>query len=167
MTKKKDLYFLAIILFLLVAGTAMFGVNKFYLEESRQEKGQEKQQTAVSASSGNSAVTTILEKKEGETVGSTVEYKSGEFTPSVVTLRNNAEHTGCFLTVVNRDYRPLLIRLSPHTAGENWGSLYPEIPAGGSISIDPRYRIPKIAYHDHRNPGEEFSVILEKECGLN
>ena len=164
MIEKKNFYFFAVILFLLVAGTIIFGVKKFYLREDQREQSGEKRQTAISVSSDNSAVTAILGKKEDETVGSTVVYKSGAFASSTIILRDNEEHTGCFVTIVNRDSRPLLIRLSPHTAGENWGTLYPEIPAGGSISLDPRFRIPKIAFHNHKNLSEEFSVTLGESC---
>lgn len=93
-------------------------------------------------------------------------YKNGKFFPAVVTLEQDNSGIGCLITIVNRSEAPLTIRLSPHTERTDWGAQYDAIPPRGELIIDPRFRIPKIAFHNHGKPSEEFSVNLRSSCAI-
>ena len=113
----------------------------------------------------NSPQTKIISDTQTKQSRKSVSYKNKVFFPASTTVQNQ-DGDGCILAIINQDPGSLLIRLSPHSEKDDQGVLYPEIAPGESILIDPRYRIAEIAFHNHRNPNEEFKVILGEGCEL-
>lgn len=99
-----------------------------------------------------------------EFTGATIRYTMHGFSPNIITLEQN--EMGCVLRIANDTNNILIIRLSPHTLRDNWGFAYAPLAPGASLTIDPRYRIAKIAFHNHERPEEEFKVILRGGCIL-
>lgn len=157
--KTSDKVFLIILGAIGLGGILVFGIKMAIRPDSRPTEGYEFQENAESQK------TNIVSEEEIDISRNEVIYKNGAFSPLSITIQN--KNTGsCIVSVGNQGSKPLLIRLSPHSEKDDTGSLYPEIPPGESILIDPRYRIPNITFHNHRNPAEEFKVILGEGCTL-
>lgn len=110
-----------------------------------------------------SAKTTITEE---DTDIVTVRYRATDgFSPKQITI-TSAGLRACIFRVINESNTPLTIRLSPHRPQDDWGSPYPPIPSHGESLIDPRYRLDRIAFHNHEKPAEELRVSLEEACKL-
>lgn len=91
-----------------------------------------------------------------------VEYKNGIFVPGTIKIDENM---GCLLAIINRGSEKFKLGLSPHDEKGDLGVDYTEIPPGESILLDPRYRIERIAFHDHNYPtGGELEVDLGGVC---
>ena len=112
--------------------------------------------------SENTATTRISEERKFKEA--VVRYKNGRFLPQEVILGQGDYGADCLITVINESSKPLTLRLSPHTERTDWGAQYDVIPSQGKLIIDPRFRIPKIAFHNHEKPVEEFSVNLGPVC---
>lgn len=103
--------------------------------------------------------TTITDE---EPAGATVVYIAGKFIPTDIKLVRAS--SDCFISIVNKSSAPLLLRLSPHSPKDDVGALYPEVKPGDVMLLDPRFRVEKIAFHNHKNPAEEFLVTLGEGC---
>lgn len=114
--------------------------------------------------SENTATTKISEERKFKEA--VVRYKNGGFLSQEVILGQDDYGADCLITVINESPKPLTIRLSPHTERTDWGAQYDAIPPQGELIIDPRFRIPKIAFHNHEKPSEEFSVNLGEPCTI-
>lgn len=97
---------------------------------------------------------------------SVVVYSEAGFTPKKVIISGSDPNEGCLLTIINSSSAELLIRLSPHSEKDDVGFPYSPIPPGKSLRIDPRYRLEKIVFHNHKNPVQEFGVELGSSCVL-
>ena len=109
------------------------------------------------------------EPDQGESVKPSqpeVIYKDGKFTPAQITLQGSNPGSNCLLSILNRSSSTLTIRLSPPGKGDNWGPQYEVVFPGKELLIDPRFRIPEIAFYNKEKPSEEFSVKLAGGCGL-
>ena len=94
-------------------------------------------------------------------------YRSGAFTPKEVRVENINGEGSCLITIFNDSEKELEIRLSPHKNEGDRGPHYDLIPSQGNLILDPRFRIPEIAFHNHNLPSAEFKVILGKGCVLD
>jgi len=99
---------------------------------------------------------------DGEPTGARVEYIGGKFVPTHIKLVQSS--SGCFISVANESSASLVLRLSPHSLRDDIGVLYSEVKPGEAMLLDPRFRVEKIAFHNHKNPIEEFSVELGEGC---
>lgn len=155
-------FFILIILLVLSAAAFVYiGIN-FSRHGSAYSLPASLPPTTSSTSTIHTNTTKVQENAPALT--STVVYTASGFTPAVVVVRDNNDHTGCFVAVFNKSVSALTIRLSPYSSEDNLGVLYPPIPPGQSVLIDPRYRVPKIAFHNHTNPAQEFSVAFDQTC---
>jgi len=157
---KKSLFLFVVVTFALVGGIIslalyLFPANEY--KEALENKSGESDKIPVNNSAPNK--TTIHE--EGER-GAQVLYRDGKFSPSSVTV--DLAGGSCTLRIINFDSAPLTIRLSPPPPRDNWGAMYAPILPGGELIIDPRFRIPEIAFYNKEKPSEEFSVKLGEGC---
>lgn len=106
--------------------------------------------------------TTIRDNAELETA--VVTYDGSKFSPEKVSITSEPGNQSCLLTVVNKSFVPLSIRLSPHDPKDERGFPYPAVLPGEQSIIDPRYRIPEISFHNHEKPNESFSISLAEGC---
>lgn len=149
-----------VIFFLVIAAVTIFLKHNALQETKLQEKEAESilNTEPIAPQKGNSPeIPTDNIKKP------VVTYRTSGFSSSVVMVEEH-DSDGCFITIQNESPRELLIRLSPHTEADNWGSQYPPIEPGGELIIDPRYRITSVAFHNHKNPKEEFMVNFGAGC---
>lgn len=145
-------------IFIAVLGAAIVLGGLVFL--SREEPKITKTENVEKSKTPEAGVTKIVDS--APTSGMVV-YENGKFSPSRVNLGDT--ESNCVISVMNKSAAPLLVRLSPHSPTDSQGVLYPEIQPGQSMLLDPRFRIPAIAFHNHRNPREEFSVDLGSVCG--
>lgn len=101
---------------------------------------------------------------EREFAGPSLTYASGVFSPKEFTIKQNDTGDGCLIRIFNQSSQALNIRLSPHSPKDDRGFHYSAIPPGSAGIIDPRYRLPDVAFHNHDKPDEEFSVHLDESC---
>lgn len=152
----KDNFFIILVVGIVLLGSAVFLLVRFLGREMPPAQLGETGTTATNVQPSNN-----------EPAVSGVRYTGNEFIPAHLTLSQNAEGEGCFLTIVNDSNEELLIRLGPHnSAGEDPGFPYDTISPRGSLVIDPRYRIEKISLHNHLNPEQEVIVELGQSCLL-
>lgn len=107
---------------------------------------------------------TVHIKDKEDFPGSAVTYTAQDFSPRTIKIKFNGSYDSCMVSVTNLTKEELVVRLSPHDPKDGWGFLYNPIPPNGSLILDPRYRIPKIAFHNHKNPAHEFIVDLDPKC---
>lgn len=94
-----------------------------------------------------------------------VEYRDDGFIPSSVELKQNETGLGCFLKVINRSSRELLLRLSPYDPEGRRGFSFSPVAPGESIKIDPRHgSLNPLSFHNRHDPSKEFSVTLDSTC---
>jgi hypothetical protein len=98
---------------------------------------------------------------DGQEAGEVVTYQDGIFSPSKIKI---GERSNCILAIANTGNGILKLGLSPHNERGDLGVIYNETPPGETILLDPRYRIERIAYHDHNRPAKELEVELEGAC---
>lgn len=159
----------------IILGALSFGIfvtvlflNGKLRKEQQYEKNTHFFAPAVSSSSERGEETPVYNpptkiNSEQQFRGAVVRYTTHGFSPHAITLQKYDE-SNCMLHIINDTHDVLIIRLSPHTSRDNWGFTYTPVAPGASLSIDPRYRIPKIAFHNHERPEDEFKVILGDEC---
>lgn len=171
----KEKYFWAGIGAVILIGLASFLIVRFFSEEESapqaimpvEKQEQAANELAVAAAEPDSSAGPVTKiKSVDESFMAVVRYSSEGFLPKRVTLRQNTEGLGCFIKIANGSDRPLSIHLSPHSISDERGFLYGPILPNDSLMIDPRYRIDKIAFHNHEKPDDEFSVELGEECKL-
>lgn len=169
----KEKYFWAGIgIIILIGLTSFFAVRIFSREEGAsqvmapvEKQGQAASDSgAVESGSATGPVTRI--KSADEASMAMVRYSVDGFSPQKIMLRQNAEGLGCFVKIINESAGTLNIHLSPHSISDARGFLYGPILPNDSLMIDPRYRIDKIAFHNHEKPDDEFSVELGEGCKL-
>jgi|SRR3989344_1752847 len=158
--KTSDKIFLVILGVAGLGGILIFGI-KFMLQPNEPTTSNEYD---IQKEKGPDQ-TRIVPENQPNLSKRSVFYMGSKFTPQSITIQNK-DNDGCILSLTNQDLKPLLIRLSPHSEKDDRGVLYPEILPGESMLIDPRYRIPEIAFHNHKNPHEEFRVVLGESCVL-
>ena len=146
--------FFAAVFAVVIVAVAVFLWNKFR-EETMPARQELEFQNKDSASNSVKVV------GDQEISAGVVEYKNGIFTPSVIKIDKSM---GCILGVINASNKVLKLGLSPHAEKGDTGFSYTETPPGETILVDPRYRIDKIAFHDHNHPGSELQVQLEGTC---
>lgn len=153
---KNNTVFFFVACLLVLGGLVIFFLGQKESPEVSTPASNEKEASAVEA-----GVTKIVDEppKSGSVV-----YENGKFFPKAVILQGG--EGGCLVSVQNKSSEPLLVRLSPHDPADRQGMQYPEIPPGQSILIDPRFRIPTIAFHNHKNPAEEFLVDPGNACKI-
>lgn len=105
--------------------------------------------------------------QENDTKSNTVFYRSGSFIPKEIKVKNKNGEGSCFITIFNESDKNLEIRLSPHKNEGDFGPRYDLVLPQGSLILDPRFRIPEIAFHNHNSPSAEFKVILGEGCTLD
>lgn len=171
---KKELVFWLVLGVSFVAALALLaffvlkGVNSdFPVEENNlQEKPVintvNKEPEKQTEPSGNK---TIIQ--ESDTKSNIVFYRSGLFVPKEIKVENNDGGGSCFITILNESDKNLEIRLSPHKNEGDLGPRYDLVIPQGNLVLDPRFRIPEIAFHNHSLPFAEFKVILGKGCTLD
>lgn len=93
-----------------------------------------------------------------------VRYSNQGFSPLEISIKSTPENRNCLLKITNESDKPLTVRLSPHHPQDDWGTMYAAIAARNTATIDPRYRVEKIAFHNFEKPEHEFSVILDPRC---
>lgn len=99
--------------------------------------------------------------------GGVVRYSGFAFDPSVITVEDGSNRTGCLITFKNESDRTLLLRLGPFDQNDKRGFLYTPIAPGESGVIDPRYRnIPDPMFYDRNNPSATVLVHLLLTCQL-
>ncbi|MBI2640528.1 MAG: hypothetical protein HYW91_01420 [Candidatus Sungbacteria bacterium] len=153
---------------ILVGLTAFFVVRFFTAKESApQPTASVNEQKQIASESNLPRGSTVGIKSGEEAPAATIQYFASGFSPKKILLRQDTGGYGCLLQIVNASNQSLIIRLSPHSDKDEQGFAYDPIPAGGISLIDPRYRIPKIAFHNHEKPDEEFSVELGEGCKLD
>lgn len=103
----------------------------------------------------------IVESSDNQEVGAKVTYRDGVFSPNKITIN---EELDCVLSVSNIGDKTLKLGLNPHSEKGDPGVIHPDTPPGETILVDPRYRIERIAFHDHNNPANELEVELEGLC---
>lgn len=162
-----NFYFTSILIIVLLAGIGSFLIYEFVRPSGIQSENNLSKVTPESGQSSNVTKSTGASTKIQEKIapsGQVVEYTPGGFSPKVIEVKANKGNIDCLLGIFNKSPDSLLIRLSPHSLRDDYGFLYPEILPGETSIIDPRYRIPKIAFHNHQRPSEEFVVILGEGC---
>lgn len=105
--------------------------------------------------------------QESNTKSNIVFYRSGSFAPKEIKVENQNNEGSCFITIFNESDKNLEIRLSPHKNEGDQGPRYDIISSQGNLILDPRFRIPEIAFHNHNFPSAEFKVILGEGCILD
>lgn len=169
----KEKYFWTGIGVVILIGLASFFIVRFFSGEESvsqaimpvEKRGQTASDSDV-VESGSSAGQVTKIKSLDEASMAVVRYSADGFSPKKLTLRQNAEGLGCFVKIINVGDSPLSIHLSPHSISDVRGFLYGPILSNDSLMIDPRYRIDKIAFHNHEKPDDEFSVELSEGCKL-
>ncbi len=98
--------------------------------------------------------------------GPVVIYKDGVFSPPVIQLKTSTSDMGCLLKISNDSGSPLVIRLGPYDMSlkENYGRKYPEVPAGKSMVIDPRFGRKKEEFINLASPAEKFLMEIDESC---
>lgn len=159
----KALFLLISIPLVLIAGIvflALYFFPAYEYKETPQSNTTDDDKT-YNNDDNNSAPNKTIIREKGER-GAEVTYKDGKFTPQEVTVESAGG--SCTLRIINSGSAPLTIRLSPPPPRDNWGAMYDPIPPGGELIIDPRFRIPEIAFYNKEKPSEEFSVKLGPGC---
>lgn len=142
--------------------------NEKLREKKQYEKNTHLSVPAVNSSSEHKEEAPVYNptaniNSEKEFMDAIVRYTTYGFFPRTITLQKY-DKSNCMLRIVNNTHDTLIIRLSPHATRDNWGFAYAPLLPGSSLTIDPRYRIPKIAFHNHARPEDEFEVIFSNEC---
>ncbi len=107
--------------------------------------------------------TTISDEAPRESV---IRYTLSGFIPQEIMVGVTGQEA-CVITIVNETNESLVLRLGPYDPDDAIGPQYDAVDPGESILIDPRFRIPEIAYHDRAHPERgEFSIILGAGCAL-
>ena len=93
-------------------------------------------------------------------------YDGKIFLPQSLTIPAGAASSGqgCMIAIQNQSPHPLIIRLSPYHAKDDYGFPYPPIPAGESVLIDARYHLTDIALHNRENPKQQFRIHFNPPC---
>lgn len=140
----------------------IFEKNKLPIENSNKKEPPKNEAGRQIKSSGNQ--TTI---QESDPKNHLIFYRSGVFTPSKVRVENIDGKGSCFITIFNDSVENLKIGLSPHKKEGDQGPDYNFISPKSSLILDPRFRIPKVAFHNHNLPSAEFKITLGKGCMLD
>ncbi len=145
-------FFITIAAVIIVAG-AVFLWSK-YVEAPASLYEEQK----INAGDSGSNSVKIIDGQETEEV---VRYQDGSFSINKIKINGSSN---CVLAIANAGKETLKLGLSPHNEKGDPGVIYNETPPGEKILVDPRYRIERIAYHDHNRPAKELVVELEGVC---
>lgn len=168
---KTDHIFIWGLFIILLGGVGIYLARPVFLgivkeEEKKREKVQVPQPASKEISAPvetRGSVNRIVPEEEFD--GSIIQYsEENGFIPNRIKIKPEESGLGCFIKIVNKSVKPLTIRLSPHSSKDNHGFLYPSIPPGEDSIIDPRYRIEKIAFHNHEKPKDDFFVDMNSQC---
>ncbi len=150
-----------------IGGVVMLAVIVFVmlrLASAPEETHQASPEPRAAPSSPPSQDTPQVQISDEALTGPTVYYTKTGFFPPEVSVK--VASGGCIVQIINQTSESLTLRLSPYDPKGVTGPQYEPVPTGGAILIDPRFRVPEIAFHDRVHPDKEFSVTLGTGCKL-